>query len=301
MKEAIIMMGLPLSGKSLWILENVNHKEYDIVSADVFKETHSEYDPEHTEKIHQWSVQMAEDQMNEMAEAKMNMVMDGGGINNRYSIRIMEMLKSHNYHITLVWVKTPYQVCLDRNHSQKRERKVPDVSITDKALKEPSQFHKLKKYADKVVVEDYFTNRNIFVDMDGVIAAQSVLPIINGEIDFANGEVHKWQKPVKPIIDILNELRGVGYYIRILSATANSIAYEEKQEWLDENFNIPREDRFFVNQGRHKAEMLENLQRKFKLHKKDVLLLDDFHDILKKVRERGMNSMHPSEFMTHEF
>jgi len=301
MKEAIIMMGLPLSGKSLWLLKNKVSEHFEIVSADTYKENHPEYDPENNEVLHQWSVKKAENRVNKLISKKKDFVLDGGGINNRYNIRIMEELKSNDYYITLVHIKTPYQVCLERNHSQKRERKVPDVAITDKALKEPSQFHKLKKYANKVVVEDYFTNRNIFVDMDGVIAAQSVLPIINGEIDFANGEVHKWQKPVKPIIDILNELRGVGYYIRILSATANSIAYEEKQEWLDENFNIPREDRFFVNQGRHKAEMLENLQRKFKLHKKDVLLLDDFHDILKKVRERGMNSMHPSEFMTHEF
>ena len=70
---------------------------------------------------------------------------------------------------------------------------------------------------------------------------------------------------------------------------------------MDKYFPIPKSNRFFVNQGRHKAEMLDNLSRKFKLHKKDVLLIDDFHDILYKVKDRGMNSMHPSEFLTHDF
>ena len=37
-----------------------------------------------------------------------------------------------------------------------------------------------------------------------VIAAQSTLPIINGEIDFANGEIHKWQSPLKPILPFQN-------------------------------------------------------------------------------------------------
>lgn len=300
-KKVIITLGLPLSGKSTWILENVDTKFYRMVSADEYKESHPDYEPEFTQELHEWSVAKAEEDMNHFSDLGKSIVLDSGSINNRYTIRIIKMLKEKGYHIKLVFIKTPYKVCLERNESQHRERKVPVVAITDKALKQTSQFHKLKQLVDEVLIVDYFTNENIFVDMDGVIAAQSTLPIVNGEIDFVNGEIHKWQKPVIAVLDWLYFLQAKGYKIRILSATANSFAVQEKQDWLDKYFNIPKEDRFFVNQGKHKAEMLDNLVRKFKLKKESVMLIDDFHDILYKVKDRGMNAMHPSEFLTHDW
>lgn len=299
-KKAIIMMGLPLSGKSTWIHENVDKKRYSLVSADDHKENHPDYDPENTRVLHEWSVAKAEEDMNALAKTGENIVLDSGSINNRYTIRIIKMLKTYDYYIELVFIKTPYEVCLERNASQKRERKVPAVAITDKALKQTSQFYKLKELADDAIIVDYFTNKHIFIDMDGVIAAQSTLPIINNEIDFVNGEIHKWQKPVMAIINILEQLPD-NYELYILSATPNSFSTAEKNEWLDKHFNIQKYRRYFVNQGRHKAEMLDGVRRKLKLDKSDVLLIDDFHDILYKVREKGMNSMHPSEFLTHEW
>ena len=302
-KEAVIMLGLPLAGKSTWILENKDRfGSYVVVSADVYKETHQDYDPENvTEELHEWSVNEAENRMYELADLGKNIIMDTGGINNRYTIRVINNLQKKGYSIRLVHIKTPYEVCLERNKLNKRGRRVPEVAITDKALKEVSQFHKLDALCDNTEVYDYFTNKHIFIDMDGVIAAQSTLPIVNGEIDFVNGEIHRWQKPVTPVIEMLNELKLMGYDLYILSATANSTAYDEKQEWLDENFNLPRDRRFFVNQGRHKAEMLGNLRRKFKLEHRDVLLIDDVHTTLYDVKKRGMNSMHPSEFLTHDW
>ncbi len=294
-------MGLPLSGKSTWILENVDTKKYNKVSADEFKESHPDYDPENTQVLHEWSVDQAEKLMEIWAITGENMVLDSGSINNRYTIRIIKMLKSKGYHVKLVHIKTPYEVCLERNESQKRERKVPSIAITDKALKQTSQFYKLEQLVDEAIVVDYFTNTHMFVDMDGVMAAQSTLPIINGEIDFVNGEIHKWQKPVKQVIDKLIDLQSNGKTIYVLSATPNSFSSDEKHEWLDKHFPIPRSLRFFVNQGKHKAEMLDNLRRRFKMEKKDVVLVDDFHSTLYKVREKGMNSMHISEFLTHEF
>jgi len=301
MNKSIITLGLPCSGKTSWIKNKLDYPTtFNIISADDKKESHPDYDPNNvSNELHEWSVTEAENEVIKLSETGKDILLDSGSINNRYTVRIISMLKSRGYHIKLVHIKTPYTVCIERN--KKRERKVPEVDITDKALKETSQFHKLKQLVDEIEVVDYFTNKNIFVDMDGVIAAQTCLPIINNEIDFVNGEIHKWQKPVQPIIDKLMFLAHEGYKLYILSATANSIAYEEKQQWLDEFFPIPKERRFFVNQGKHKSEMLDNLRRKFKLNKSDVLLVDDFHDILYKVQERGMNSMHPSEFLTHEF
>jgi len=301
-KEAIILMGLPLSGKTTWIKEELNYGNYNhfiFISADNFKEEHPDYDPNNSEVLHEWSVSEAEDSVYLAVNDNQPIILDSGSINNRYTFRIINYLKKHDYYIELVHIKTPYTICLERN--KKRERKIPEKAITDKALKEVSQFYKLEQMVDKVTVVDYFKNYHIFVDMDGVIAAQSTLPIINNEIDFVNGEIHKWQKPVKQVIDILHTLKIAGHDIYILSATPNSFSTTEKNMWLDKYFNVIPEHRFFVNQGRHKAEMLDNLVRKFKLYKSEVLLVDDIHETLYNVKARGMNAMHISEFLTHNF
>ena len=300
MNKAIILLGLPNSGKTTWIKENINPTIYTIISADDKKESHPKYDPNNVPIwLHEWSVDEAEIDVYKLADLHQNLVLDSGSINNRYTIRIINKLKSCGYNIKLVYVKTPYTVCLERN--KLRDRKVPETAITDKALKETSQFHKLKALVDEVQIVNYFTNKHIFIDMDGVIAAQSCLPIINGEIDFVNGEVHKWLKPVMPVIQLLRFLESRGHELYILSATPNSVSSDEKKEWLKEHFPMPANKIFFVNQGKHKAEMLDNLRRKFKMNKSDVLLVDDYHDILYQVIDRGMNAMHPSEFLTADY
>jgi predicted kinase len=296
------MLGLPLAGKTTWIEQNKERfEEYRWISADEYKKSHPKYNPDNVlEEVHEWSVNAAEQETYDVADKNEPLILDGGGINNRYTLRIVNWLRNnYGYKVTVVWIKTPYEVCLERN--KKRERKVPETAITDKALKEISQFHKLRTMCDDAEVYDYFTNKYIFVDMDGVIAAQSTLPIVNGEIDFVNGEVHKWQKPVTPVIKLLRDLQKKGKELYILSATPNSFSSNEKMEWLVENFPISKERVFFVNQGKHKAEMLDNLRRRFKFHPKDVMLIDDMHDTLYKVKARGMNAMHPSEFLTHDW
>lgn len=297
----ITTLGLPLAGKTTWLkeFEKTTDINFLYISADDLKEGHPDYDPEHTQALHEWSVQEAEKQVRDACAKKKNFIFDSGSINNRYTIRILEHVRSQHYVVQLIHIKTPYQVCLERN--KLRTRKVPEIAITDKALKENSQFHKLKELADEILVVDYFTNEHIFIDMDGVIAAQTNLPIVDGCIDFVNGEIHKWQDPVMPIIEKLLLLQKWGYKLYILSAIANSVCLDDKNEWLDKNFNIAKEDRYFVNQGRHKAEMLDNVRRKLKLDKSQVVLIEDLHSTLQKVEERGMKPMHVSEFLTYNF
>lgn len=297
-----MMMGLPLAGKTVWINNNIkSYPGFDVISADIFKEIHPDYNPDNvTNDIHEWSVEQVEAQAYELAENNKSFIFDGGGINNSYTKRIISKLKNKGYYIILVHIKTPYKVCLERN--RQRHRKVPDHAITDKASREMAQFYTISGICDEVTVKDYFTNNHIFVDMDGVIAGQVTLPIIGGELDFVNGQIHKWQKPVKPVIDLLKILeRDHGKTLYILSATANSIAYQEKMHWLDINFDIPSYRRFFVNQGVHKGEMLANLRQKLKLKHNEVLLVDDVSSTLYNVKGRGMNAMHPSEFLTHDW
>ena len=293
-------MGLPLAGKTTWIKENIkNFKGFRMVSADEIKERHPDYDPDNAEKLHKYSVVEAEKQMKELCDKGYDIVMDTGGINNFYTKRIIDMLKKNAYHIKLVHIKTPYNICLKRN--KERVRKVPERAILEKAVVENKQFHRLKEIVDEVEVVHYHTNKYLFIDMDGVIAALSTLPIINGEIDFVNAEVHLHLTPVPQMIDKLNKLRENGHKIYILSAVPNSFSLKEKEIWLDKYFNLPKDHRFFVNQGRHKAEMLENLSLHLNIDKKDITMVDDIHGTLYDVKNREMNSMHVSEFLVHEF
>lgn len=298
-KKAIILMGLPLAGKTTWIHKNIPKLDYQIISADTIKEEHASYDPNHADRLHLYSVKIAEEMMIDKSDLGIDLVMDTGGINNSYTLRIINMLKQKGYFIRLVHIKTPHQICVNRN--KERVRKVPELEILKKAAKENKQFHILADFVDVVEVIEYHTNKYLFVDMDGVIAAMSTLPIINGEIDFVNSEVHLHLKPVKVIIDKLRKLEEKGHQLYILSAIPNSFSYDEKNRWLDINFDIPKNNRFFVNQGKHKAEMLENLSEHLKLDKKDITMIDDFHQTLYDVQNRGMNCMHVSEFLVHEF
>lgn len=299
-KKAEILMGLPLSGKTTYI-ESLDKKDYDvIVSADVIKEEHPDYDPENAHLIHQYSVKEAERLMNEYSDLGYNIIMDSGSINNSYSKRIINMLKSKGYFIKLTHVKTPLLVCLDRN--KERTRKVPEGEIISKSHREKAQFFKLSNLVDKVRVIDYFTNEHIFIDMDGVLAGQTTIPRINNQIDFVNSEVFVYQPPVEPVIDKFKELHEAGHTLYILSAIPTSISLSEKNGWLDKYFPIvPKERRFYVNQGIHKSEMLEGLRVKFKLNKNQVTLVDDYHNTLYDVLERRMNPMHISEFLTYKF
>ena len=300
MKKAIILMGLPLSGKSTWISNQVDISNYIIVSADTIKETHPEYNPNKAYLLHRFSVDEAENLMNVYSNKGYNLIMDGGGINNSYTLRIINMLRSKGYLIKLVHVRTPLLVCLDRN--ELRERKVPKEEIVIKAQKEKKQFHILSEIVDEIEIAEYFTNKNIFVDMDGVLAAQTTLPVIDGKIDFVNSGVFTYQEPVMPVIEKLNELHNQGYNLYVLSAIPTSISLDEKNRWLDKYFPIvPKEKRFFVNQGKHKAEMLDNLRQMLKLDKRDVTLVDDYHDTLYSVLNLRMNPLHISEFLTHKF
>lgn len=299
MKKANILMGLPLSGKSTWIHEQGLHHDFVVVSADTLKESHPEYNPERADLIHEWSIEEAEKEMNTVSDSGRDVVMDGGGINNSYTKRIIAMLKSKGYHIILTHINTPLEVCLERGNN--RARKVPATDIIHKACKERAQYLKLKGLVDEVQVIEHFTNKHFFVDMDGVIAALTTLPKIAGKIDFVNSEIFTYLNPVEPVIKKLREMQQKGYTLYILSATPNSISYDEKNSWLDMHFNIPRERRYFVNSGVHKAEMLDNLAVKLKLNKRDVTLLDDTHATLYKVKDLCMKPMHPSEFLTTEF
>jgi predicted kinase len=150
-KYAIVSIGLPGSGKSTEIRKRFS--DYYIVDADEIKATHPDYDPKNTEPLHQWSVKEAELMMQCLSDDGVSICMDSGGVNNSYSIRIINMLKSKGYHITLVHMDTPLEVCLKRNSM--RARMVPEHAILEKHTKLEDCLERQIPLVDKYIKVKY--------------------------------------------------------------------------------------------------------------------------------------------------
>jgi predicted kinase len=131
MKKAILFIGLPGSGKTTYIQENI--KGYHIVSADQIKMSHPQYNHADSAILHEWSVREAEIQMQIFSDEAIDICMDSGGVNNSYSLRIINMLKDKGYYVEIIFIDTPLNVCLERNRG--RDRQVPETAIIDKSKK----------------------------------------------------------------------------------------------------------------------------------------------------------------------
>ena len=131
MRRSILFIGLPGSGKTTYIKNNI--RGYHIVNADNIKKTHPEWSLSNPEKVHNWSVIEAEKMMNKYSDIGVDICMDSGGVNGKYSLRILNMLKSKGYYVKIIHMNTPLEICLERN--RKRVRKVPEQAIIEKSKK----------------------------------------------------------------------------------------------------------------------------------------------------------------------
>lgn len=147
MYKSTLFIGLPGSGKTSFISENIN--DCQIVNADDIKETHPDWDLSNPEEVHAWSVIEAEKLMNEYSDSGIDICMDSGGVNNRYSLRIINMLKSKGYYVRIIHMDTPLEVCLERNRI--RERRVPEDDIIRKSKMINDCVEKQKLIADEYV------------------------------------------------------------------------------------------------------------------------------------------------------
>ena len=166
-------LGLPCSGKTSWMSDNypnVGHlcdmlstllstthpfDDYSfeeinetlennlpigstwVISADEIKPMLEGYTDEHPEVVHEDSVQLARRMIFEIAKSKnlnVNIILDGGGINNHYNLSIIDYLRTYDVDkITCVFFDTPVEVCIKR--LQGRTRKVPIEDIYKKNLR----------------------------------------------------------------------------------------------------------------------------------------------------------------------
>ena len=302
MSEAIFMLGLPASGKSTFIEENYS-KGYSIVSADNIRVNHPDYNPLRPEDIHEECVALAEKSMYIIAKTKSNVVMDGGGINNTYTLRIILKMKEYGYTTKVIFIDTPAQVCIDRNKQRvvHGERFVPDNAIIDKAYRLKKSIEILTPICDDFLTVPYFTNEHVFVDIDGTLAEYQNLPIDNdGDINFVGYEVFKYSSPVNEMIGRVKMLQtAMNKNVYIISASPNSIANNEKLEWLNKHVKfIKQEQVYFVGNKNFKHTFLKHLMLKLNLKPNQCMVIDDDHRVLDLYRTIGVNPVHPSSFQS---
>lgn len=269
-----------------------------IISADELKTIFPEYNDEHPECVHEKSVRLAKEYVEYLSKADdFNdiVVMDGGGINNHYNENIINFIREYcpKCKITAVYFDVPINVCIER--VRKRVRKVPEDEIYKKNLKLRSCLYRYIDIVDDFIRVDYFTNKYIFLDMDGVICSYAnPKSDKDGNCDFVNGKLFRYLKPVKHIINFVKEHYNMEN-VFICTACPNSIAWQEKNEWLDEFFpEIPNENRLFCGNKYYKHVFIEHFALKNKMELNDIVLVDDFHDTIKKSIEIGINAIHPS-------
>lgn len=302
MKKAILSLGLPGSGKTTYLHENYKD-DYMFISADDIRVAHPNYNPNDPDAIHEECVKLAEEKVYEIANQGLDLIMDGGGINNKYTLRIISKLKEFGYHITIVFINTPVGICLERNNDRITlgERYVPNSVIINKAFKLKKCVELLKTVSDEFIQVDHFTNEHIFADMDGVVAEYQDLPLDEyGDINFVSYEIFKNSKPVLDAINKLKALQESGKKLYILSASPNSICNKEKLDWLEKYMPfIPKNNIYFVGNKCFKNVYLRHLLNFLKLNPKDCSYIEDEHLILEKIKKLNVNAMHVSKFLAN--
>lgn len=293
MKQFIFTIGLPGSGKTTFLKE----KGYsDIISADDIKLTIAGSSPSDLdmEEIHERSVQEARKEVFIRLNRRDDLVvMDMGGINSKYTCSIIECALSNGYkEIKAYFVDTPIGICIER--MKNRGRVVPIDDVYRKSCRLNSSIINIKNYGVDVITVPYFTNKYLFLDMDGTICSYQKPPRdIDGNVDFVNSKMFENAKPVKHIIEWTKGWDNKDKFI--LGACPNSISMKEKVLWLEKNmYDIEPGNMYFVGNKDYKHVFLKHLIQKLKLDKKDVLVVDDNYSIIDNMLKIGVNCIHPS-------
>lgn len=298
-----VTLGLPGCGKTTYINENLGH--CTLVSADEIKKEILQKSLAPDSEAHELSVKMAEEKLYEIAGLKsFNLCMDGGGVNNNYTERIIRrMVNEFGYVVVLIYFDTPTSVCLERNAARNRRLPVPEIEIIKKSVRINECLIRYSELADKVITVPYYTNRHIFMDMDGTMAAYQHIPFDQyGCIDFVAGRYFVNAQPVSPVIDNVNRLEKNGATVYVFSASPDNLCMQEKNDWLDVHVPaIQQSNRYFIGNKRYKFVMLRNICAKLKLDYKDVTFVDDDHQVITDCHKIGINGIHPSMFLTANF
>jgi len=297
--------GLPGSGKSTWINQQTffgAEEKYHIISADNIKEKLIKKlsvlsNSNELKDLHEKSVKIADDEFKSLINEGVEIIVDGGGINNSYTINQIDYAFNNGYHIELVVFDTPASVCIQRNKGRDRSFVVPEEAIIRKSVRFNRCLNKLIPLVHDVTYIHYYNDKIFFVDMDGTIAAYQDIPKDElGGIDFVDGQYFSLAKPVGPVIDRLKKLSSKGKTINVLSAAPDSLCIEDKRSWISKNTPFVNQS-YFIGNKKYKLNMLQNIMRRDKLDIRDVTVIDDDHIRLEEYNKAGVKAIHPSMFL----
>ena len=138
----------------------------------------------------------------------------------------------------------------------------------------------------------------VFVDMDGVIAEYGYPSgLYDGEFQKGN---YVGKKPVNTIIDeLIKKYNNPNYIVMVCSASPNSKATLEKNEWLNRFFSVPYENRIFINKDEDKVEVVRYYIEDV-MHgnvQEHCIIIDDKGSTLAKAHSLGIECYHPTQFL----
>ena len=138
----------------------------------------------------------------------------------------------------------------------------------------------------------------VFVDMDGVIAEYGYPNgLYDGEFQKGN---YVGKKPVTTIInEILEKYNNSDHIIMVCSASPNAKATLEKNDWLNNNFGVPYENRIFITPEEDKVEVIRYYIEDL-MHgnvQQHAIVIDDKGSILAKAHSLGIECYHPTQLL----
>lgn len=138
----------------------------------------------------------------------------------------------------------------------------------------------------------------VFVDMDGVIAEYGY-PSGLYDGDFQRGN-YVGKKPVTSVInEIITKYNNSDYILMVCSASPNAKATMEKNDWLNNNFAVPYENRIFITPSEDKVEVIRYYIEDI-MHgnvQEHAIMIDDKGSVLAKAHSLGMECYHPTQIM----
>jgi len=140
--------------------------------------------------------------------------------------------------------------------------------------------------------------KTVFIDMDGSICVYATHDDKVNMTEFPDG-CFRHRQPVEPVINAIidNFCDTREYNLAILSAAPHNQAIIEKNDWLDEHFNIP--ERHFIQwKTQSKADYIQQYAEHYGIDLTDIILIDDEHKILSEVEKLGCQVYHISRLLT---